>query len=306
MFGKAIVRGFLAVAVASCAVVAQADTITHGGTTINMDFVTVGDPGNTADTTGSPNPCGSVGYTYRIGKYEVTVDQWAAVIAADPNVGNAGNWSGSQPTGDTSWNEAAKFCNWLTTGHYDQGYYAVSGWDGWDSITPNALGHDAYAALHGTTYFIPTEDEWYKAAYYDGTAGVYYDYPTGTNSEPDGIDLDGDTEFDAVFGQGCHLDHPNAVANTGVASPYGTFAQGGNVFEWNERRTYYDGEFRGGSWSGGSAEYLHASYRSCVVSDSEWTYIGFRVASIVVPEPGSITLLVAGAIAVLVMRIRRK
>ncbi len=82
---------------------AEAEVITHGGTSINMDFVSVGNAGNAADDTGY----GAVGYNYRIGKYEVTADQWAAVRAADPNVGNAGFWSGSQPTGGTSWYEAA-------------------------------------------------------------------------------------------------------------------------------------------------------------------------------------------------------
>ena len=90
---------------------AQADAITHGSTTINMDFVTVGNAGNTADDTIYGTAYGAVIYAYKIGKYEVTADQWAAVIAADPAVGNAGNWTGSQPTGGTSWNEAAKFCN---------------------------------------------------------------------------------------------------------------------------------------------------------------------------------------------------
>jgi len=111
----------LAAAVACCAVVAQADTITHpnasggGSTTINMDFVTVGNAGNGTDDTGY----GAVSYNYRIGTYEVTAAQWAAVRAAAPAVGNAGysGWTGSQPTAGTSWYEAARFCNWLTTGN---------------------------------------------------------------------------------------------------------------------------------------------------------------------------------------------
>jgi formylglycine-generating enzyme len=276
-----------------------AETITHGGTTINMDFVTVGDAGNAADTTGNPNPCGSVGYAYNIGKYEVTADQWAAVIAADANVGNAGYWSGSQPTAGTSWHEAAKFCNWLTTGQYNQGYYSINGAG---EATPNALGHDAYAALHGTTYFIPTEDEWYKAAYYDGNAGVYYDYPTGSNSVPDGIDSAGDTAFDAVFSDGYNQNHPNSVTNAGVASPYGTIGQGGNVSERNE--TLVAGSLRGCSWYG-SSEALASSYPSSSNPTDEYYSIGFRVAS-AVPEPGSMVLLVSGAFGLLACAWRKR
>ena len=88
--------------VLASAVAAQADTITHGSTTINMDFVTVGNPGNTPDTTGAPNPCGAVAYAYDIGKYEVSASQWLAVIAADSTVGNAGYQTGSKPTGGTT------------------------------------------------------------------------------------------------------------------------------------------------------------------------------------------------------------
>ena len=168
------------------ATAAHAQIITHGSTTMNMDFVTVGNPGNPGDTTGDPNPCGSVGYAYRIGKYEVTADQWAAVIAADPNVGNAGYWTGSQPTGGASWHEAAKFCNWLTSGSANSGYYTI---DINGYATPNALSHADFAALYGTTYFTPTEDEWYKAAYYNGSAGIYYNYPTASDNVPDGIDF---------------------------------------------------------------------------------------------------------------------
>jgi hypothetical protein len=50
----------------------RADTITHGSTTIDMGFQTIGQAGNASDITGY----GAVDYTYRIGTYEVTVDQW--------------------------------------------------------------------------------------------------------------------------------------------------------------------------------------------------------------------------------------
>ena len=43
-----------------------------GANQFNMEFVTIGNPGNAADTTGAPNPAGSVGYVYGIGKYEVS------------------------------------------------------------------------------------------------------------------------------------------------------------------------------------------------------------------------------------------
>ena len=59
---------------------------------------------------------------------------------------------------------------------------------------PNNLYRNSLAR-----YFLPSVDEWYKAAYYDPTSGVYYNYPTGSDSVPDGIDFAGDPNFDAVF-----------------------------------------------------------------------------------------------------------
>ena len=53
---------------------AFAGTITFGsgGNQFDMEFVTIGNPGNTADNTGIPTPAGSVGYNYGIAKYEVS------------------------------------------------------------------------------------------------------------------------------------------------------------------------------------------------------------------------------------------
>ena len=45
---------------------------------IEIDFVTVGNPGNANDDTGY----GGVAYTYQIGKYEVTAGQYTAFLNA--------------------------------------------------------------------------------------------------------------------------------------------------------------------------------------------------------------------------------
>ena len=74
MFGKAIVRSLLAVAmVVCCAVVAQAVTI---------DPVPVGNPGNAGDTRYETPGYGAVGYEYQIGKYEVTAGQYTDFLNA--------------------------------------------------------------------------------------------------------------------------------------------------------------------------------------------------------------------------------
>lgn len=62
--------------VASMAAPSYAEFVSFGtgANQFNMEFVTIGNPGNTADTTGDPNPAGAVGYNYGIGKFEVSED----------------------------------------------------------------------------------------------------------------------------------------------------------------------------------------------------------------------------------------
>lgn len=86
-------------------------------------------------------------------------------------------------------------------------------------------------------------------------------------------------------------------AYTGAASPYGTFDQNGNVWEWTEAIS--DSRFRGwrgGSWSDGFPNDLRADVRNGNSPTTEDIFVGFRVAT--VPEPSVLalaTLAVPGA-----------
>ncbi|MDK2858400.1 MAG: hypothetical protein PWQ89_1519, partial [Verrucomicrobiota bacterium] len=146
-------------------------------------FVTIGDPGNTADTTGY----GAVGYTYRISATEVTIAEFQASGAGN---GNENHWNNgttstvgtNAPASYVSLYEAMKYCNYLTSGDVNTGYYSTS--DGGSTYQANALSHDAYAAANGPAYFLPTEDEWYKAAYFKPDASGYSLYANGTDTVP--------------------------------------------------------------------------------------------------------------------------
>jgi formylglycine-generating enzyme len=173
---------------------------------------------------------------------------------------------------------------------------------------------------------LPSEDEWYKAAYHknDGKTGNYWDYPTSTNDEPysdDPASLDypansanywnDDYNYSNGVNDGCAVASPyltNVGAYALSVSPYGTLDQGGNVLEWNEADVWDAGgssrNVRGGAW-GGYSYLLLASYRNNnFVPSSEGGYIGFRVA--IVPEPAGVAMLLGIAVTALLYWWRKR
>lgn len=79
-------------------------------------------------------------------------------------------------------------------------------------------------------------------------------------------------------------------------SPYGTFDQGGNVWEWNEAVIRSSRGVRGGSFAPGPA-FLHAANRSDVDPTIEFGDIGFRIAF--VPEPATLGMWALGLVTLL-------
>jgi len=316
MFGKAIVRGFVAAAIVSYAVVAQA--------TVNIDLVPVGNPGNANDDTGY----GSVAEVYLIGKYEVTAGQYTEFLNAKAAVTdtyglyNTNMWISSygckiqqtpvsggytysvasgyadRPVNFVSFWDAARFVNWL---HNGQG----SG-DTESGAYINIGNQSTFARQSGARYFIPTENEWYKAAYHknDGATGHYFDYPTGVDSPAPGRDMTEATNPGNnanYYGSPFPIDSPYYTTVKGEFelsnSPYGTFDQGGNLQEWNETILLYSSRgLRGGSFYSDAHDLL-ASVRDDFIPTHQNDITGFRVAS--VPEPGSLAMLAGIALTAL-------
>ncbi|MFA6186106.1 MAG: formylglycine-generating enzyme family protein [Phycisphaerae bacterium] len=271
---------------------------------IDIDFVNIGNAGNATDpATGSLY--GAVGYNYRIGKYEITNAQWNTFTnAAGAPTGSPSNAYNSsavhtgaqQPTNNVSWYEAAQFCNYLTSGDKSKGAYQL-GADG--SI---AVDRAAAQVVYGTIYVIPTEDEWYKAAYHknDGITGNYWLYPTKSNNVPSNALLNPDPCNNANFYQNSYtIGSPDYLTVVGEFensdSAYGTFDQGGNAWEWNETLIGSSRGIRGGSYDV-SVGTLMSPDRGYNVSYLEAGDLGFRVAS--VPEPAALLLLIFGVFAV--------
>ena len=90
-------------------------TFGSGGNQFTMNFVDIGNAGNADDTTGTPNPAGAVAYAYGLGKYEVSEDMITKFNASQALQITKDTRSVDKPATSVSWNEAARFTNWLNT-----------------------------------------------------------------------------------------------------------------------------------------------------------------------------------------------
>ena len=183
-----------------------------------------------------------------------------------------------RPVVGVTWFDAARFINWLGNGQgngsMETGAYTLNG-----ATSGNAVAKNSTA-----TVYIPSEDEWYKAAYYNGATTTYSRYPNGQNTI---------TTADANY-NGTGLAH----VGFGAASSSGTFGQGGNAWEWNDAVDGTGRVLRGGScFYGGYGDDLASSFRMNELPSAEFSDVGFRVAS--VPEPTSVFLAIfAGGVLV--------
>jgi sulfatase modifying factor 1 len=300
---------------------------------VSIDSVFVGHPGNAKDSNGY----GSVAYNYRIGTYVVTIEQYAsflnAVAKRDPYhlynplmssttgdlhvaginrsgldgtfsyavVGPSGQTRqgadspGSRPITYVSWFDAARFANWMVNG---QGEGSTE--FGAYTLTNGAFSGTTSLRTPGATYYIPSVNEWYKAAFYSpslksGTGG-YWLYATESNQPPSN-DLDaaggsgGQANFFtngyyAVTKSASLLTDQNYLTNVGAfttsTSHYGTFDQSGNVYQWSDGGGSNQVQLRGGSWSDDDPYYLSADNQYADQAAAEGPYYGFRLAMPVV------------------------
>jgi formylglycine-generating enzyme required for sulfatase activity len=269
----------------TCAIVAA--LITSASATVTMDWVTIGDINNAADTAFGYDSfgCGAVDHAYQIGKYEVTNAQYGEFLNAKGQSNSNGVYHDSMPSfGITqsgtsgsfsytvtsawanrpvvlvSWFDAARFANWMMNG---QGNASMET----GAYTLNNATSGIITANIGAQVYIPSDNEWYKAAYYNAANASY---------------------------------SLHSIYSDGDPSSYGTNDLGGNVWEWNDAVI-------SGSWRGLRGDIWVYNVRedfpgSSVGPAGEDYDIGFRVAS-VVPEPTSILLsMFAGGM----MLIRRK
>ena len=281
--------------------VARADDFGTGGNAFDIDFVPI---------SGSTNPASGYGVVvndYRMGVQEITNDQWDKFVTiygtptGDPlsaygesfyNWGTTGTTD--VPANNVSWYEAAQMVNWLNTSTGHQAAYKFTGTQGTSGYAFDTWS--AAEAAGGTNlyrhkdafYFLPSEDEWVKAAYWNGTTLQSHATKAGDTLHQ------GNGTSGTGWNYGYAINSPSyGTWNVGSGSQElnGTYDMMGNLYEWMES-PWISGNYvadsahglRGGNFSNASYV-LDASYR-VIIPTYESPGLGFRVAS-VASEPST-------------------
>jgi formylglycine-generating enzyme len=301
----------------------------------SLQWVTVGNPGNAANPldvdprTPGDQTRGAVSQAFKIGKYDVTVNQYVEFLnAKDPSGANllglyndrmstfggisfqTDNTNGSKyatisgrgnhPAASVTWFGAVRFTNWLSngqgsgdteTGTYTLGPLGIGGVPvNGGTITRNP----------GATVFLPSMDEWHKAAYYNPATSSYFQYPTSSNTAP------------ITSAATSLINHVNSWPNgpnyltdvgaySGTTSPYGAFDMAGNVWQWSDD-LFYDMPrgLLGGSFG---QDWYQSNFWGVGEPTLISGQVGFRVAAIV-PEPSPFALAIL-AVATSLLASRR-
>lgn len=298
---------------------------------IDIPTIAVGNPGNSNDPVHRLDPRGTFGAVddpFRMGTFEVTNAEYAEFLNAvamtdshalysvemssDPRAGILrsgvdGDFSydvkpnmGNKPVNYVSFWDAARFVNWLHNGQpagaqdstsTEQGAYAL------DGVTQPDTNIKRNAAAR---WFLPSEDEWYKAAYHHpreegGERDNYWFYPMATPLDPVAAtsnelgDIHGPMDKTANFQSSVNWNglegNVTTVGSAGDTSEsfYGTSDQAGNVSEWTEGLFEDDFPFRivrGGSWESRLFTDVSSAIWHATPPEVEHNTIGFRVATI--------------------------
>jgi len=211
------------------------------------------------------------------------------------------------PVNNLTIGSAMRFCNWLHNGQPVGDQNASPTEDG--AYTLNGATSDALLAPMtrnvGAKYFLPTDDEWYKAAFYKGDTETYNLYPTNTSTKP-GTTLPDATGNNANYGSTIYS--PNTTARSlsvgsfeSTTSYYGAYDMGGNLAEYTEiqgtgsavtRKLLLGGNYT--SSTNAAALAINGNSLSWFAPSSLNAPYGFRVFA-AVPEPGTLAMLVMGA-----------
>jgi formylglycine-generating enzyme required for sulfatase activity len=191
----------------------------------------------------------------------------------------------------TTWWSAARFANWLENGQQANASSMETGAYTLNNQTAGAI----VARNPGAVNVLPSRDEWYKAAFYDGSG--YKTWATNSNTQPTNTITNLTLATAANYGfSSTPTTNPIAVGSyTNSASSYGIYDMMGNATE------YTDTAGTGGSV--GRPQMFSGSWAVALADANSWnanapgifrnsatatSQVGFRVAA--VPEPATIAL----------------
>ena len=290
----------------------------------------------------APNPTtglGRVTYDYKISAYETTIAQYADFLnnsyagknglygVYNTNIGStaslnppngvgitqsgsAGSYTytvvsgfADKPVNNINWFSAARFVNWYANGK--SGAASATETGSYTIPAGRATG-DVVARNAGAQIFLPSANEWTKAAFYDPTSQSYKTWPTNSNTRPtptvptgnETITAENSANFRAVGATG-KITNVGTYVNT--TSTYGLFDMAGNANEMTDTAQTGDAskfQTLGGSWAS-TASTMDSFYSSnnvgeFKIADSATAAIGFRVAAVAVPEPGNMVAAAMG------------
>jgi formylglycine-generating enzyme required for sulfatase activity len=195
-----------------------------------------------------------------------------------------------KPVVYVSFPDAMRFVNWLHNGQgkgdTETGAYDIAKHGGLARHEP------------GAKVWIATENEWYKAAYFQpqakgGPAGDYWLYPTRSNEQPQ-FRAEGAREPNSAnYSQknvgnlppGAYTRMYPVGSYLGSASYYGTFDQGGNAWEWNEALVFDTQRGMRGGCVAHTFEKMKSLVRTSSKPEKKYPDTGFRLAR-AVPKTG--------------------
>jgi formylglycine-generating enzyme required for sulfatase activity len=291
-----------------------------------IPFVTISNAGNAADPATGGN-YGAVSYEYAISKYDITIQQYvdflndvasqpttdAVVALYDTDMGKptrvieqtiirtgsgtaadpykysvSPDASPNDPVVFVNWNQAARFVNYLHNG-------AVSGASTETGAYDFPTGQVTPTRSADAKFWIPTENEWYKAAYYDPAKAAYDNWATQSTTLPAKDNPPGGTNsvnYQGVRPEGDKLTPVGAYTYTDSA--YGTADQAGLVWQWTDTsigniEVGINKVVRGGSWSYGISAIDSGTRRDYPTGDTQdqGAYrdddTGFRIATTASP-----------------------
>jgi len=216
----------------------------------------------------------------------------------------------NRPITYVSWFDAARFANWMANGQptglqsnttTENGAYGLFGLTSGTSPAPNSTNPNTGSA---PAYFIPTEAQWRKAAYFspvlNSGSGGFHDYATQSNAIPANVIgsapnsanyRESTNAFYSVTQSSGFGSSQNYLTDAGAfgssASWYGTYDQNGNVREWNDSFPIPD-RFRGvlgGDWQSSYLK-MRSSWSETELASNSSETIGFRLAAPATGSPG--------------------